>query len=328
MSATVRSDWTIPEITAVYDQPLMALVRQASDVHRAFHDPDEVQVNQLLSIKTGACPEDCGYCSQSVHYDTGVKPEPLMDVEEVVRTAKRAQRAGVTRFCMGAAWREVKDGAEFDRVLAMVRGVKSLGLEACVTLGMLDDAQAARLKQAGLDFYNHNLDTGRSHYGEIVTTHTLDDRLATLGRVRSAGIRVCSGGILGMGESRHARAELLHELASLSPQPESVPINTLVPIAGTPLEASEPLDWSEVVRTVAAARLLMPDAVIRLSAGRTGMTEEGQALAFLAGANSIFVGDELLTTPNPEPRSDAALLAKLGLRSVAGCDARAASGGT
>jgi biotin synthase len=228
---------------------------------------------------------------------------------------------------MGAAWREVRDGPEFDRVLSMVRGVKALGLETCVTLGMLDAGQAARLKEAGLDYYNHKLDTGRSHYGSIVSTHTLDDRLATLGRVRDADIHVCSGGILGMGESRHARAELLHELASLEPQPESVPINPLVRISGTP-SWERAADWSEVVRTIAVARLLMPDAVIRLSAGRTGMTEEGQALGFLAGANSIFVGDELLTTPNPEPRSDAALLEKLGLRPVARTAARAVSGGT
>jgi len=226
---------------------------------------------------------------------------------------------------MGAAWREVKDSPEFDRVLAMVRGVKALSLESCVTLGMLDAPQAKRLKEAGLDYYNHNLDTGRSHYGEIVTTHTIDDRLATLGRVRDAGIRVCCGGILGLGEPRSARAELLHELAALAPQPESVPINTLVPIAGTPLEKNAPLDWSEVVRTVAAARILMPAAVIRLSAGRTGMTEEGQALCFLAGANSIFVGDELLTTPNPAPQSDAALLGKLGLTAVAKCAERESS---
>jgi len=319
---------TVADVERLLARPLLELVFEAAALHRSRHDSAAMQCSQLLSIKTGACPEDCSYCSQSARYRTPVEREALLDVDSVLARAREAKDSGADRFCMGAAWREVKDGAEFDRVLSMVRGVKSLGLEACVTLGMLDDAQAARLKQAGLDFYNHNLDTGRSHYGEIVTTHTLDDRLATLGRVRSAGIRVCSGGILGMGESRHARAELLHELASLSPQPESVPINTLVPIAGTPLEASAPLDWSEVVRTVAAARLLMPDAVIRLSAGRTGMTEEGQALCFLAGANSIFVGDELLTTPNPEPKSDAALLAKLGLRSVAGCDARAASGGT
>jgi biotin synthase len=315
-------------VEALFERPLLDLVFEAAAVHRRHHDPAAMQCSQLLSIKTGACPEDCSYCSQSARYKTPVERESLLDVESVLANARAARDTGADRFCMGAAWREVKDGPEFDRVLSMVRGVKALGLETCVTLGMLDAGQAARLKEAGLDYYNHNLDTGRSHYGSIVSTHTLDDRLATLGRVRDAGIHVCSGGILGMGESRRARAELLHELASLEPQPESVPINSLVPISGTPLEGSAPLDWSEVVRTIAVARLLMPDAVIRLSAGRTGMTEEGQALGFLAGANSIFVGDELLTTPNPEPRSDAALLEKLGLRPVARTAARAASGGT
>ena len=304
-------------VEALLDRPLLDLVFDAAAVHRRHHPPERVQCSQLLSIKTGGCSEDCGYCSQSARFRTGVEREPLMEVDAALAAARAARESGADRFCMGAAWREVKDGPEFDRVLAMVRGVKELGLESCVTLGMLTDAQALRLKEAGLDYYNHNLDTGRSHYASVITTHTLDDRLATLRRVRAAGIAVCSGGILGLGETRRARAELLLELAALEPQPESVPINALVPIPGTPLQASERVDWSEIVRVVAAARLLMPAAVIRLSAGRTAMTEEGQALCFLAGANSIFVGDELLTTPNPDPRSDAALLSKLGLTALA-----------
>jgi biotin synthase len=315
----------LADVERLLERPLLELVFEAAALHRRHHDPKAMQCSQLLSIKTGACPEDCSYCSQSSRYKTPVERESLLNVGEVLERAREAKAAGADRFCMGAAWREVKDGPDFDRVLSMVRGVKSLGLESCVTLGMVGADQARRLKEAGLDFYNHNLDTGRSHYERIVTTHTYDDRLATLGHVREAGIRVCCGGILGMGEPRSARAELLHELAALDPQPESVPINTLVPIAGTPLEASAPLDWSEVVRTVAVARLLMPRAVIRLSAGRTGMSEEGQALCFLAGANSIFVGDELLTTPNPAPQSDAALLAKLGLTAVARCETRGAA---
>jgi biotin synthase len=305
---------TLAEIERLLERPLLDLVFDAAAVHRRRHAPDRMQCSQLLSIKTGGCPEDCGYCSQSARSRTDVEREPLMEVDAVLAEARAAKQSGADRFCMGAAWREVKDGPEFERVLSMVRGVKALGLESCVTLGMLDEAQARALKGAGLDYYNHNLDTGRSHFSNVITTHTLDDRLATLDRVRAAGIHVCTGGILGMGESRRARAELLQQLASLDPQPESVPINALVPIEGTPLERAAKLDWSEIVRVVAAARLLMPDSVIRLSAGRTGMTEEGQALCFLAGANSIFVGDELLTTPNPDPRSDAALLSKLGLQ--------------
>jgi biotin synthase len=309
---------TIPDVEALLDRPLLELVFDAAAVHREHHDRSRMQCSQLLSIKTGGCSEDCGYCSQSARFKTGLEREPLLEVDAVLAAARTAKENGADRFCMGAAWREVKDGEEFDRVLRMVRGVKALGLETCVTLGMLDEPQAQRLKQAGLDYYNHNLDTGRSHYAEVITTHTLDDRLATLDHVRSAGIRVCSGGILGLGESRRARAELLHQLATLDPQPESVPINLLVPIDGTPIPPrSAPVDWSELVRVIAAARLLMPRAVIRLSAGRTGLTEEAQALCFLAGANSIFVGDELLTTPNPEPRSDAALLEKLGLVALA-----------
>jgi len=315
---------SLASVESQLERPLLDLVFEAAAVHRRHHDPAAMQCSQLLSIKTGACPEDCAYCSQSARFRTPVEREELLEVDAVVARASDAKREGADRFCMGAAWREVKHGADFDRVLSMVREVKALGLETCVTLGMLDQDQARRLKAAGLDFYNHNLDTGRSHYGKIVTTHTLDDRLETLARVRAAGIRVCSGGILGMGEPRRARAELLRELAALDPQPESVPINSLVRVPGTPLADRPPLDWTEIVRTVAVARLLMPRAVIRLSAGRTGMTEEGQALCFLAGANSIFVGDELLTTPNPAPTSDAALLEKLGMAAVAKTAGRAA----
>ncbi len=308
---------TVADVVTLLERPLLDLVFEAASTHRRHHAADAMQCSQLLSIKTGGCSEDCGYCSQSARFKTPVEREALMEVDAVLATARAAKENGADRFCMGAAWREVKDGEAFERVLKMVRGVKELGLESCVTLGMLNEAQARQLKDAGLDYYNHNLDTGASHYEKVITTHTLADRLDTLDHVRSAGIHVCSGGILGLGETTHARAELLHQLATLSPQPESVPINTLVQVPGTKFENNAPLDWTVVVRVVAAARLLMPDAVIRLSAGRTGMTEEGQALCFLAGANSVFIGDELLTTPNPDPKSDAALLAKLGLQALA-----------
>jgi biotin synthase len=313
----VATSVALEEVEALLARPLLELVFEAASVHRRHHDPRAVQCSQLLSIKTGGCPEDCGYCSQSAHHSTSVAREPLLPLSSVLASARAAKAGGADRFCMGAAWREVKDGAEFERVLEMVRGVKELGLETCVTLGMLDGAQARRLRAAGLDYYNHNLDTGRSHYAKIVSTRSYDERLATLARVREAGIHVCCGGILGMGESRRARAELLCELANLDPQPESVPINTLVRVPGTPLEGAEPLDWSELVRAIAAARILMPEAVVRLSAGRTELDDAAQALCFLAGANSIFVGEELLTTPNPAPASDAALLAKLGLSAIA-----------
>jgi biotin synthase len=308
---------TVAAAEALLARPLLELVLEAALVHRRHHDPARVQCSQLLSIKTGGCPEDCGYCSQSAHHATAVAREPLLAVEDVLERARAAKAGGADRFCMGAAWREVKDGPELERVLAMVRGVKALGLETCATLGMCDAGQARRLKDAGLDYYNHNLDTGRSHYAAVVTTRGYDERLATLANVRAAGMKVCCGGILGMGEERRARAELLAELAGLDPQPESVPINTLVRVAGTPMEAAAELDWTELVRTVAAARILMPRAVVRLSAGRTELHEAAQALCFLAGANSIFVGEELLTTPNPAPASDAALLAKLGLEALA-----------
>ena len=307
---------TVQRARDLLDRPLLELVHEAAAVHRTHHDPLRVQCSQLLSIKTGGCPEDCGYCSQSAHHGTALPREPLMRTDEVVTAAREAAAGGADRFCMGAAWREVKDGPEFERVLDMVREVKALGLETCVTLGMLEPHQARRLKEAGLDYYNHNLDTGRSHYDQVVGTRCFEDRLRTLAAVREADVHVCCGGILGMGESRAVRAELLAELAALDPQPESVPINALVPIEGTPLGELPALEWTELVRAVAAARILMPRAVVRLSAGRTELDEAAQAMCFLAGANSIFVGDELLTTPNPEPASDAALLEKLGLEPV------------
>ena len=316
-SCTADAPSRLAEAAALLARPLLELVFEAASVHRRHHDPARIQCAQLLSIKTGGCPEDCGYCSQSAHFATPVAREPLLALDEVLANAHAARAGGADRFCMGAAWREVKDGPEFERVLAMVRGVKELGLETCATLGMLNADQAERLRAAGLDYYNHNLDTGRSHYGEIVTTRGYDERLETLANVRKAGLAVCCGGILGLGESRAARAELLAELAGLEPQPESVPINTLVHVPGTPLAAEHAVDWSELVRMVAAARILMPSSYVRLSAGRSELDEATQALCFLAGANSIFVGDELLTTPNPGRASDAALLTKLGLTPVA-----------
>lgn len=304
-------------VEQLLEMPLLDLVFAAAAVHREHHDPARMQCSQLLSIKTGGCPEDCGYCSQSAHHKTPVEREPLLDVETVLKEAQAAKSKGADRFCMGAAWRQVKSGEQFERVLSMVRGVKELGLEACATLGMVNAEQAKQLEQAGLDYYNHNLDTGRTHYKEVITTRTYDDRLETLANVRNAGMKVCCGGILGLGEQQKGRAELLCELANLDPQPESVPINTLVQVEGTPFAKAENVDWSDLVRTVAAARILMPKSVVRLSAGRTEMDESAQAMCFLAGANSMFVGDELLTTPNPSPSSDAALLHKLGLNAIA-----------
>ena len=298
------------------NRPLLELVFEAASVHREHHDPRRVQRAQLLSIKTGGCPEDCGYCSQSAHHGSGLEKERLLPVDEVVADAQRAKASGADRFCMGAAWRDVKDGPEFERVLEMVRAVKGLGLETCTTLGMLNVAQAERLRDAGLDYYNHNLDTGRSHYDQVVSTRDYDQRLETLAAAREAGLALCCGGILGLGESRDQRAEMLTELAAMDPPPESVPINNLVPIAGTPMGDHAPADWSEIVRVIAAARVMMPGSVLRLSAGRDALTEEAQALCFLAGAGSIFVGDELLTTPNPDRAFDGALLGKLGLQPI------------
>jgi biotin synthase len=304
---------TLEAVRALFARPLLELVFEAAAVHRRHQDAGKVQCSQLANIKAGGCPEDCKYCSQSARYDTPVDRKPLSAVSDVLAQAERAKQNGADRFCMGAAWRQVRDGKEFEQVLAMVRGVKALGLESCATLGMLEPHQAAALKDAGLDYYNHNLDTGPSHYGKIISTRSYADRLRTLEHVRSAGISVCCGGILGLGEAEGDRAELLFELARMAPPPESVPINALVPIEGTPLGDTPRLGWDELVRTVAVARILMPHSWVRLSAGRTALSEEAQALCFLAGANSIFVGDELLTTPNPGPSKDAALLAKLGL---------------
>ena len=303
-------------VRALYDRPLFSLLDEAREVHRSHHVDQEVQLCTLLSVKTGGCQEDCGYCSQSSHHTTDVGPGKMLDVEEVLAAARRAKEHGSTRFCMGAAWRDAKDGPAFDRVLAMIRGVKDLGMEACVTLGMLSESQAARLKEAGLDAYNHNVDTSREHYRSVVTTRTYDDRLRTLGHVSAAGIKVCSGGILGLGESEGDRCEMLRTLANLTPQPESVPINSLVRVPGTPMAHLPPVDPLVLVRMIAMARILMPRARVRLSAGRTELTREAQTLAIYAGANSIFYGDRLLTTPNPEADLDRAFLRDVGLRAM------------
>ena len=304
--------WTIQEIEALYGLPFNDLMYQAASTHRQHFDPNAVQLSTLLSVKTGGCSEDCGYCSQSARHDTGLEREKMLDVAEVVATAKVAKAGGATRFCMGAAWRGPKD-KDLDSVAAMVREVKALGLETCVTLGMLKDGQAEKLKAAGLDYYNHNLDTGSEFYGQVISTHTHAHRLDTLAQVRQAGIHVCCGGIIGMGETRRVRAQLIAELASLDPQPESVPINMLVKVPGTPMAAEADLDPLEFVRTIAVARITMPKSHVRLSAGRRELGESVQALCFLAGANSIFYGDKLLTTQNPETEADKALFAKLGL---------------
>jgi biotin synthase len=307
-----RSDWTREEIAELFALPFAELLFRAQAAHRAHFDPTQVQISQLLSIKTGGCPEDCGYCSQSAKYDTGLKASKLMDVDAVLADARAAKATGVSRFCMGAAWRNPKD-KDLDTVCAMVEGVKALGMETCVTLGMLTGDQALRLKQSGLDYYNHNLDTSPEYYRHIITTRTYQDRLDTLEHVRDAGINVCCGGIVGMGESAEDRVGLIHALATLPVHPESVPINALVGIEGTPQAKARPLDAIDFVRTIAVARITMPRSMVRLSAGREEMSEETQALCFLAGANSIFYGPRLLTTPNPVADSDRALFAKLGL---------------
>ncbi len=308
----VRHDWTRDEVRALFDRPFPDLMFQAQTVHRANFEPTEVQISTLLSIKTGGCPEDCAYCPQSAKYDTGVKAEKLMPVDAVVREARAAKDAGASRFCMGAAWREPKD-RDLDNVCAMIEGVKALGLQTCATLGMLTADQARTLKSAGLDYYNHNLDTSPEFYGEIITTRLYQDRLATLDHVRNAGIHVCCGGIVGMGETRADRVGMIAALASLPEHPDSVPINMLVRVAGTPLASGPSLDALEFVRTVAVARITMPRSVVRLSAGREDMSEETQALCFLAGANSIFYGPRLLTTPNPKRDRDQDLMHRLGL---------------
>ncbi len=311
--------WTLAEIEALLGLPFMDLVWRAQSVHRQHFDPNRVQLSTLLSIKTGGCPEDCGYCPQSARHEGGMAGEDMLALDDVLAAARQARAAGATRFCMGAAWRSPKD-RDLDAVLDMVREVKAMGLETCATLGMLKDGQAERLRDAGLDFYNHNLDTAPEFYGEIITTRDYQDRLDTLDRVRDAGLSVCCGGIVGMGESRAQRAGLLAQLANQDPQPESVPINMLVRVEGTPLAETEALDPFEFVRTIAVARILMPGSHVRLSAGRTAMDEALQALCFMAGANSIFYGDKLLTTGNPEVERDQLLLARLGM-SAESCQA-------
>jgi len=311
----LRHDWQLEEVKALLNQPFNDLLFQAQTVHRAHFDPNEVQVSSLLSIKTGSCSEDCGYCPQSARYDSDLTPEALMPIDEVLKAAQNAKDQGASRFCMGAAWRSPKD-KDVERVVEMVQGVKAMGMETCVTLGMLTDEQTKTLKEGGLDYYNHNLDTSEDYYSEVITTRTYQDRLDTLGRIREAGINVCCGGIIGMGENADDRANLLIELANLPQHPESVPINMLVQVEGTPLMGSEALDPFIFIRMIAVARLLMPESRVRLSAGRNDMSDEMQALCFFAGANSIFYGDKLLTTDNPMTNHDLALFERLGVRSA------------
>lgn len=313
MSTAIRHDWSLAEVNALFAQPFNDLLFQAQTVHRQHFTPNEVQVSTLLSIKTGACAEDCKYCPQSGHYNTGLERERLLEVEKVLRQAQAAKDKGATRFCMGAAWSNPKQ-RDMPYLIEMVRGVKSMGLETCMTLGMIDPEQAQSLASAGLDYYNHNLDTSPEFYGEIITTRTYQDRLDTLQHVRDAGMKVCCGGILGMGESANDRSALLMQLANLPEHPESVPINMLVKVQGTPLEAVEDMDAFEFIRAIAVARIMMPASHVRLSAGRSRMNEQMQALCFMAGANSIFYGDKLLTTDNPEADADRQLFAKLGIR--------------
>jgi len=311
--APIRHDWTLPQVQSLFALPFVDLLFQAQQVHRAHHAPSTVQMSTLLSIKTGACPEDCAYCPQSVRYDTGVEREALMEVAQVRDAAERAKAAGATRFCMGAAYRSPK-AKDLAAIAQMIREVRALGLETCATLGMLSAAQAQELKEAGLDYYNHNLDTSAEFYGEIITTRTYDDRLNTLAAVREAGMKVCCGGIVGMGETPTDRAQLLLTLANLPEHPESVPINNLVQVPGTPLHGRAPIDPFDFVRTIAVARILIPQAHVRLSAGREAMSDELQALCFMAGANSIFYGEKLLTTGNPDVERDRQLFERLGLR--------------
>lgn len=310
----LRHDWTLDEIRQVHQLPLPDLLYRAQTVHRAYHDPQAVQGCALLSIKTGHCPEDCAYCPQSARYDTGLEAQGLLSVEETLDKARAAKAGGATRFCMGAAWREAPEGEEFERVVEMVRGVRDLGMEACCTLGMLTQRQADRLAEAGLTAYNHNLDTSPEFYGEVITTRSYQERLDTLERVRRSGVTICCGGIIGMGESVDDRLGLLLQLARQDPHPESVPINSLVSVAGTPLGGRAPVSPLDFARVIATARIVMPRSIVRLSAGRMELSEEGQALCFLAGANSVFLGERLLTTPNPEANDDAKLLEKMGMR--------------
>ena len=316
MNTDLRHDWSRDEIRHIYWLPVPELIFQAQLAHRAFHRPEQVQLCRLLSIKTGGCPEDCAYCSQSAHYEAGVGREPLMNIADVLAAARSAKNEGATRFCMGAAWRQVADGKDFDRVLEMVRGVAALHLEVCCTLGMLTASQAQRLKEAGLTAYNHNLDTSPEFYGRIITTRSYEDRLRTIAHVRHAGITVCCGGIVGMGESDEDRIGLLEQLSGLDPHPESVPINMLVRNEGTPLASAEELDPLVLVRAIATARILMPASRVRLAAGRRSLSQEAVTLCFLAGANSIFTGQKLLTTPNPGAEEDQRMLETLGLKAV------------
>jgi biotin synthase len=312
-SSEPRHDWTLEEIEALFELPFTELVFRAATVHRRWFDPSEVQISQLLSVKTGGCAENCGYCSQSASFETGVEASKLMEVQRVLEAAAQAKAGGAQRFCMGAAWRDLKD-RDLPKVSAMIAGVKAMGMETCVTLGMLEPHQAVALKEAGLDYYNHNLDTGPEYYGKVVTTRTYQDRLDTLAHVHAAGLNTCCGGIVSMGETRRDRAGLLLALGTLPHHPDSLPINDLMPVPGTPLGGSKSVGGIEFVRMIAVARLVCPKAVVRLSAGRDHMSRELQALGFMAGANSIFVGNVLLTTPNPEESEDAALFADLGLR--------------
>jgi biotin synthase len=313
LNTEIRNNWSIDEIKAIYEKPLLELVFEAAQVHRKFHKGSEVQVCTLLSVKTGGCPEDCAYCPQAARYHTDVKVQALLQEEEVLASAQKAKEAGSTRFCMGAAWREVRDNRDFDRVLGMVTKVNDIGLEVCCTLGMLNEYQAQRLKEAGLYAYNHNLDTSGDHYEKIITTRKYEDRLHTLEHVRKAGISVCSGGIIGLGETDADRIEMLHVLSNLPEHPESVPVNALVPVKGTPLENQPRVSVWEMIRMIATARITMPRTMVRLSAGRTEMSLPEQALCFLAGANSIFSGDKLLTTPNPGVNEDQLMFQLLGL---------------
>lgn len=310
----LRHDWTCDEVRRIHDLPIPELLFRAQEAHRSWHDPSIVQGCALLSIKTGHCPEDCSYCPQSARYSTGLEAQDLLSVEETLEAARTAKAAGATRFCMGAAWREAPEGAQFSRVVEMVRGVRTLGMEACCTLGMLTQDQADRLAEAGLTAYNHNLDTSPEFYGNIITTRTYQERLDTLARVRQSGVTVCCGGIIGMGESVEDRLGLIVQLACQDPHPESVPINSLVRVAGTPLEEEPPVHALDFARVVATARITMPSSIVRLSAGRLELSEEGQALCLLAGANSIFLGDRLLTTANPTAGADESLLARMGMR--------------
>lgn len=311
----IRHDWTVDEVKALFKKPFSDLIFEAQTMHREFFNPNQVQVSTLLSIKTGRCPEDCGYCPQSVRFDTEVETEALLPLDEVIEKAKQAKENGSSRFCMGAAWRSPKD-KDLEPVIEMVKAVKSLGLETCVTLGMLNAEQSVRLKEAGLDYYNHNLDTSPEYYGDVITTRTYQDRLDTIMHVRDAGMNVCCGGILGMGEAEKDRYGLMQQLANQEQHPESVPINLLVKVEGTPLADSEELDPIEFVRSVAVARIMMPKSHVRLSAGRESMSDEMQALCFLAGANSIFYGEKLLTTPNPSENTDKELFGRLGITPV------------